>query len=156
MMFAGDFKLVSVQSKKCASAQECVDGSINLGVLKIVTSSQCCNTSYCNAKDIPEPTSFTENGRRCLSCEGLECGRTLNCAKNEDYCIKSTMKKDGQKLTMKGCASKLMCQDKYIADAQVSTGAEISCCQGDYCNSARSISAELLLLFVPLVTLILF
>ncbi|XP_017295167.1 urokinase plasminogen activator surface receptor-like [Kryptolebias marmoratus] len=156
-MFLGSFKLVDVKTKKCALAQECVQGSINFGVGRIVTNTMCCNRSRCNDQDVPEATSLSENGRRCLSCEGRECGRTLNCEKNEDYCIKSTMTKDEQKLTMKGCASKLLCLNNTIAEIKQLTGAEISCCHGDYCNSASSISAELLLLLLlPLLSLILF
>nr|XP_015832038.2 urokinase plasminogen activator surface receptor [Nothobranchius furzeri] len=155
MIYLGEFQLVDAPAKKCAAVQDCLNGSINFGVAKIVSKSQCCDGNYCNTAQVPEPSSFSANGRRCFSCEGTECGRTLNCEKNEDFCIKSTMNDNGQKRTMKGCASSLMCSAQSVAAIKQKMGAEMSCCQGDYCNSADATRAGLLLM-VPLMSLVVF
>lgn len=59
-----------------------------------------------------------------------------------------------QKTTMKGCASKLMCTSASNPQIQGFIGGDISCCQGNYCNSASSTSAGLLVLVTPVVSLL--
>uniref|UniRef100_A0A3Q3AMK7 Snake toxin/toxin-like domain-containing protein n=1 Tax=Kryptolebias marmoratus TaxID=37003 RepID=A0A3Q3AMK7_KRYMA len=132
---------------------ECVEGSVNFGPEKTVVLSRCCNSDLCNT-ETPEP-KFIPNGKRCYSCEGQKCTRSLNCEGSEDYCIKSSSKKQTVNVLMKGCASKIMCWNHSSALFRNYLGSGGSCCQGDYCNSSSRTSAALLLLMVPLISLVL-
>ncbi|PWA30558.1 hypothetical protein CCH79_00020592, partial [Gambusia affinis] len=69
--------------------------------------------------------------------------KTLNCEGNESYCIKATK---GKNVTLKGCASKLICSDQSAARVNQFSPEQISCCHGDYCNSTSRASTNLLLL----------
>lgn len=60
---------------------------------------------------------------------------------------------EGTSQMLKGCASAKACSDKTIGILDL---LDFSCCQGNYCNSASSTSAALLLLSVPLVSVGLF
>lgn len=62
----------------------------------------------------------------------------------------------GQKLTAKGCATKEICSKDISPQIKAAINGDIRCCQGDYCNSAISTSASLLLLVAPLISLVLF
>uniref|UniRef100_A0A3Q3ICI7 UPAR/Ly6 domain-containing protein n=1 Tax=Monopterus albus TaxID=43700 RepID=A0A3Q3ICI7_MONAL len=42
------------------------------------------------------------------------------------------------RVTVKGCASTSICSNPRIPQHSNVIGAEVSCCQGDYCNSASS------------------
>ncbi|KAM6935691.1 uncharacterized protein PEZ65_006029 [Lycodopsis pacificus] len=151
--YAGGSKLAEVNSKSCALAQECGDASINFGISKTVISSKCCNSNLCNDQFAPEPSKSTANGKKCFQCNGKDCTATLNCEGTEDHCISTTVTTGGESITLKGCASKLACAPESTTMAGA-LGAETSCCQGNYCNSASSTSAGLLLLVAPLVSLV--
>ncbi|XP_061920222.1 uncharacterized protein LOC133660661 isoform X2 [Entelurus aequoreus] len=59
---------------------------------------------------------------------------------------------NGQRRTMKGCASKQMCSNNQHVSALI--GAKVTCCDGDYCNSAgHAPRAGLLILLTPLLSL---
>uniref|UniRef100_A0A3B5QR19 Urokinase plasminogen activator surface receptor-like n=1 Tax=Xiphophorus maculatus TaxID=8083 RepID=A0A3B5QR19_XIPMA len=122
--------------KGCITSDLCLNYSINVGAYRIVQSSKCCSEDLCNAQinyTKPEYNSTT-NGKKCFSCDGENCTKTLNCAGDENYCVKVT----GKSLTLKGCASELACLDKAASLVNEFTGSNISCCQGDYCNSASN------------------
>ncbi|KAM4736594.1 urokinase plasminogen activator surface receptor-like [Anableps anableps] len=154
--YTGGSKDREIKAKQCFLERDCVGGSVNFGSAKTVIVSQCCTSELCNTKDVSEPKSIP-NGKKCYSCEGEQCTRTLNCEGDQDYCIKSRMNIDGKIQTLKGCASKMMCPENPSEFFQsfIETGSS-SCCQGDYCNSASSASTGLLLLFVSLMFLVLF
>ncbi|GLD54280.1 urokinase plasminogen activator surface receptor-like isoform X1 [Lates japonicus] len=135
--YTGGSKESDISMKNCALAQECVEGSINFGVTRTTSKS-------------------SPNGKKCFTCDGQKCTATLNCEGNEDYCISTTVSVGGGKTTVKGCASKMMCVNTQTAQMTAAIGAEMSCCQGDYCNSASSTSAGLLLLVAPLISLVVF
>ncbi|XP_038141438.1 urokinase plasminogen activator surface receptor-like [Cyprinodon tularosa] len=144
----GENKIFDMTAKGCAMSEECVDGSINFGIVRTVHMTSCCTTPLCNNrfqdyKSIP-------NGKKCFSCKGEDCTRTVNCEGEENHCIKMTANAAGVRVELKGCASKLMCTDQVTSLLTMYSGLQYSCCQGDYCNSASSASPALLLLLVPL------
>uniref|UniRef100_A0A3P9NFM1 UPAR/Ly6 domain-containing protein n=1 Tax=Poecilia reticulata TaxID=8081 RepID=A0A3P9NFM1_POERE len=137
--------------KSCIVAELCLNFSVNNGTHRLLYKSSCCSEDLCNAQtDYPEPDNkFTPNGKKCFSCQGENCMKTLYCVGDENYCFKETGNVDGVSLTDKGCVSEALCSDQFSSLTQL-TGAKFSCCQGDYCNSASSASPALLLLLVPL------
>ncbi|XP_074510102.1 urokinase plasminogen activator surface receptor-like isoform X1 [Sebastes fasciatus] len=151
-VYAGGPKPTDVNMKSCASTEQCGEGSFNFGFAETLINSKCCATELCNSQPAPEPSRSSPNGKKCFTCDGKTCDATVNCEGKEDYCISATVTV-GEKVTVKGCASKLMRSEQSTQIPGVS-GAKISCCQGDYCNSASSTSAGLLLLVAPLVSLV--
>ncbi|XP_054892857.1 phospholipase A2 inhibitor gamma subunit B-like [Poeciliopsis prolifica] len=160
--------------KNCFKSEMCLNSSINYGAYRFAQKTRCCSGDLCNAQiDYPTP-DYKSNGRKCFSCEGENCMKTLNCAGDENYCIKAT---DGV-ITLKGCASEMICSDtsasrtnqfasrtnqfasrvnqfaswvnQSASRMNQFTGPKISCCKGNYCNSASSTSPILMLLLVPL------
>ncbi|XP_049440626.1 urokinase plasminogen activator surface receptor-like [Epinephelus fuscoguttatus] len=154
--YAGGSKLADINSKGCAVAEECVEASANFGSAKTVITSKCCTSALCNAQPAPEPTKSNPNGKKCFTCDGQSCTATLNCDGNEDYCISTKVNIGNEKVAVKGCASKLVCSNTTSALMSNIIGEEVRCCQGNFCNSASSTSAGLLLLLTPLVSLVVF
>ncbi|MEQ2230076.1 hypothetical protein ILYODFUR_025542 [Ilyodon furcidens] len=144
----GGRKIADIKTKGCAMPEQCLNGSINFGVAKVVQKSMCCTTELCNTQ--PPDYNSIPNGKKCFSCDAQSCTTTLTCEGEENYCIKGTTNVAGQSQTMKGCASKIMCSDQLASLVNQFIGAQFSCCQGDYCNSASSASPILLLLLVLL------
>ncbi|XP_038141448.1 urokinase plasminogen activator surface receptor-like isoform X2 [Cyprinodon tularosa] len=153
--YAGASKDKEIKAKMCALRGDCIRGSVNFGSDKTVIVSECCSSELCNIQHASEP-NFVPNGKKCFSCEGNQCMKTLNCDGDQDYCIKSTINVGGEVQTLKGCASKIMCSENPSVLFQNYIGLGSSCCQGDYCNSASSASAGLLLLPTSLLFLVLF
>ncbi|XP_031155605.2 urokinase plasminogen activator surface receptor-like [Sander lucioperca] len=118
-----------------------------------MVTSKCCTSNLCNTQPAPEPSKSNPNGKMCFYCDGQKCNNTLNCEGNQDYCISTTVNAKELKVTLKGCASKIMCS-KQTTQTGGALATEISCCQGNFCNSASSTSAGLLLLLAPLVSLV--
>ncbi|ROL50087.1 Urokinase plasminogen activator surface receptor [Anabarilius grahami] len=132
-----------VKIKDCAPA--CQSGSLNIGTVKTTTS--CCNTDECNLQDAPDPSN-APNGKTCFSCYGQNCTTILGCSGTEDRCIKATVNVEGQSTVLKGCASKSICD----ATTSVAGNASISCCEGDLCNGAQSVSQSFLFLCCSLLS----
>ncbi|XP_034731350.1 urokinase plasminogen activator surface receptor-like [Etheostoma cragini] len=151
--YAGDMKVLDVNSKSCVLAEECIEASANFGIGKTSITSRCCTSNLCNSQPAPEPSKSNPNGKKCFYCDGQKCTNTLSCEGNQDYCISTTVNAGSQKVTMKGCASKIMCSTQ-TTQAAGALGSDISCCQGNLCNSASSTSVGLLLLVAPLVSLV--
>ncbi|XP_040022270.2 phospholipase A2 inhibitor and Ly6/PLAUR domain-containing protein-like [Gasterosteus aculeatus] len=151
--YAGGSNVNEVSSKSCALAEECMEASLNFGISKVVINSKCCHSELCNNQFAPVPSKSTPNGKKCFQCKGQDCTATLNCDGTEDQCISATVNAGGGLISMKGCASKLMCLPGTQRMSGV-VGAEISCCQGNYCNSASSTSAGLVLLWTAVVSLV--
>ncbi|XP_034409940.1 lymphocyte antigen 6E-like [Cyclopterus lumpus] len=149
---AGGSTIVDVKSKRCALTAECVEASVNFGISKILINNTCCNADFCNDKLASVPIKSIPNGNKCFQCKGHDCTATLNCEGTEDHCISTKMNIGGESITMKGCVSKLMCLSETKKMSGV-IATEMSCCQGNFCNSAGSTRAGLLLLVAPLVSL---
>ncbi|KAL4008271.1 hypothetical protein ACER0C_002123 [Sarotherodon galilaeus] len=151
--YAGGSKHLDIKGKDCAVAEDCSEGSINFGVLQILITSKCCTSDLCNTQDAPDGNISPSNGKKCFQCDANNCTKTLTCNGNEDYCISGAE----EKITVKGCASKLMCSSTQTAQISEIIGEEFSCCQGDLCNSAGTgTTASLLLFMAPLIYLVLF
>uniref|UniRef100_A0A672HWP7 UPAR/Ly6 domain-containing protein n=1 Tax=Salarias fasciatus TaxID=181472 RepID=A0A672HWP7_SALFA len=139
------------------STAQCLQGSFNYGYGRIVYNYRCCSTNLCNNQSAPE-ASLSPNGKKCFTCDamGQNCDATLNCLGDEDRCISITViHEGGMMLRQKGCASQEICET-FFTPGSGGPGVEYECCQGDFCNSASSTSAGLLLSVVPLISLVLF
>lgn len=135
-----------VKAKDCSI--DCATGSMNLGILMV--SSECCNSDRCNIQDAPDHSTGTTNGNTCYSCDGNSCLNVLKCSGSEDRCIKATGTFGGQSIVVKGCASKSICDASSVSSVQ-----GISCCSGNLCNGAKSVTQSFLILCFPLIGFIL-
>ncbi|XP_051733855.1 urokinase plasminogen activator surface receptor-like [Ctenopharyngodon idella] len=133
-----------VSSKNCAVA--CQNVSMNFNISKMTMS--CCNTDLCNAKDAPDPSTNVPNGKKCFSCDGNSCSNIMSCSGTEDRCIKATGTFGSQSWVVKGCVSKSVCD----ATALVPNVDGISCCEGNLCNGAQSVSQSFLFLCCSLLS----
>ncbi|KAK7926296.1 hypothetical protein WMY93_008606 [Mugilogobius chulae] len=124
------------QSKSCFDTQDCLQGSLNLGVFKSVITSSCCSSNLCNNKNAPDPPKTKPNGKKCYRCDGKgDCTGTLNCDGDEDQCVKvfaTTVNKPG---IMKGCATKSLCSAHNLSIPGINS--TISCCEGNHCNGGN-------------------
>ncbi|XP_026149272.1 urokinase plasminogen activator surface receptor-like [Mastacembelus armatus] len=148
--YQGSSTVSELSVKSCALAQDCGEGSLKFGNIRTVITNKCCSTDLCNTEPAPAPIKTSPNGKKCYTCSRPECKTTLNCEGAEDYCFSGTMTAEGIKVTMKGCASKVFCSNTQSSSFTQAVQTEVSCCQGDYCNSACSTSAGLLLLLTPI------
>lgn len=146
-------KLDDVMVKSCTRPQNCINGAVNFGIVRTVFTSKCCTSDLCNIQSFPEPASSSPNGRKCHTCSKQSCNQTLNCKGSEDRCFSVLVTSGEQNMTMKGCVSADICPDGSNTQTY---GAEFTCCQGDYCNSASTSSTSLLLLVAPFIPLITF
>ncbi|XP_065099898.1 urokinase plasminogen activator surface receptor-like isoform X2 [Paramisgurnus dabryanus] len=137
---------VKMQSKGCKVKESCISASVNFGITRTVTSTQCCSTDRCNNNDAPDYGSNSPNGKQCYFCDGKSCFNKLNCLGDEDYCLKATATVGTLSETVKGCVSKSVCD----ATSQANAGFTGSCCQGNLCNGAKSVTQNLLFLLWPL------
>uniref|UniRef100_A0A672KY89 Snake toxin/toxin-like domain-containing protein n=2 Tax=Sinocyclocheilus grahami TaxID=75366 RepID=A0A672KY89_SINGR len=121
---------------------------MNVGITK--NSLACCNTDQCNDQDAPEP-SDVPNGKKCYYCDGESCLNILSCSGSEERCFKGTTNVMGQSKVLKGCVSKSICD----ATTTVTDVQGISCCEGNLCNSAESVTQSFLFLCGSLLSFIL-
>uniref|UniRef100_A0A8C7YZM5 UPAR/Ly6 domain-containing protein n=1 Tax=Oryzias sinensis TaxID=183150 RepID=A0A8C7YZM5_9TELE len=141
--YEGGSKIHDQTEKRCALPEECGEASVNFGWSKHWSNTQCCNSNLCN-------NHKTTNGRKCFTCDGLTCDKTLACEGNEDH-----SSEPGTTTISKGCVSEVMCSasNSYLSQR---TETQVSCCKGNFCNSAVTASAGLQLVVVALVSLTLF
>ncbi|XDV54865.1 hypothetical protein PO909_023066 [Leuciscus waleckii] len=133
----GDFTAKGT-SKSCDS--DCESWSYNYGYARITKS--CCNTDLCNLPDPPDPVP---NGKKCYTCNEKSCWKTLSCTGDEDHCLTITANVDGQLMVRKGCIHKSLCN--ATSDVQ-----SISCCEGNLCNGAQSVTQSFLFLCCSLLS----
>ncbi|XP_059398506.1 urokinase plasminogen activator surface receptor-like [Carassius carassius] len=138
----------TLKYKSCAPSV-CPSGSINLGIGR--GSAKCCNTDLCNNQDAPDPTS-APNGKKCYYCDGNTCSNTVSCSGTEDRCFNTTGNFQSQPIAVKGCVSKSICDIVSVFDTFVGG---VSCCSGNLCNSAQSVTQSFLFLCCSLLSFIL-
>ncbi|CAM4665242.1 unnamed protein product [Leuciscus chuanchicus] len=145
-IYAGPTDTSPAATKACFPESGCATGSINIGNLKL--SVYCCNTDLCNAKDASDPSN-APNGNKCYYCdEQKNCSKVLNCSGIQDRCgtLKGT---DEQTGVLKGCVSKSICD----ATTSASFGlGNITCCAGNLCNGAQSVTQSFLFLCCSLLS----
>ncbi|KAL7864045.1 hypothetical protein AOLI_G00154650 [Acnodon oligacanthus] len=124
-----------VDFKKCAAADECDTRSINFGAMKITINSKCCSTDLCNSQKVPALPEGSPNGKKCYTCDDKDCSGTLSCVGNEDHCIIATGAFSMEEAGIKG---------------------DLSCCEGNLCNSAAGVRLSLLMLVPSLSTILFF
>ncbi|XP_067232918.1 urokinase plasminogen activator surface receptor-like [Chanodichthys erythropterus] len=135
--------------KKCGA--DCLNGSMSFGMSfgmglgnsKVTTS--CCSSDLCNARNAPVSVL---NGKKCFSCDGQSCSVTVSCSGTEDNCFKAIETFGGQAIVIKGCVTKSICD----ATTSVSDFTFISCCEGNMCNGAQSVSQSFLFLCCSLLS----
>ncbi|XP_057689730.1 urokinase plasminogen activator surface receptor-like [Corythoichthys intestinalis] len=144
---------MDVSWKSCSSVHSCTQASVNHGVARTILSSQCCTTDLCNNLAALDHSETSPNGRKCYTCNEPQCTApaTLECKGNENHCITTKVADHGQITTMKGCASAEICMKNEEIERFI--GTEISCCEGDYCNSGSRPKVGLLLV-TPLLCLL--
>ncbi|XP_017295158.1 urokinase plasminogen activator surface receptor [Kryptolebias marmoratus] len=126
-----------MKTKECAPAEQCMEDSVSTGTMKSMYVSKCCTEDLCNTKHISD-FYVNPNGKKCFTCNGTECTATINCMGIEDHCFTLTGKTPGE--FMKGCCSKHLCSANSTSQIKNMIGSEMSCCQGDYCNSEAPLS----------------
>ncbi|XP_020353384.2 uncharacterized protein LOC109901816 isoform X2 [Oncorhynchus kisutch] len=77
---------------------------------------------------------------------------------NTDLCNSKSIPVNmgGEKMTMKGCASKSICVGDMSGALGPTMGIDMKCCEGNLCNNAQSIGLSLLLLVTSMVSVALF
>ncbi|XP_037130522.1 phospholipase A2 inhibitor subunit gamma B-like [Syngnathus acus] len=152
IVYSGESVIADINGKSCSVAEDCAQASVNFGFTRTVLNNQCCTTDLCNSLPAPDYSKSRPNGRKCFTCNGLQCNGTVECQGNEYHCISTIVDLKGQKITMKGCASKQMCTS--TEQLQDFIGTQISCCEGDYCNNSNRPRAGFLILVAPMLSLI--
>ncbi|XP_073792206.1 urokinase plasminogen activator surface receptor-like [Danio rerio] len=135
--------------KSCAPAIACPSGSINFGHAKV--SSYCCNEDLCNKDDAKDPSNDVPNGNTCYTCLGVYCKTQMACTGDENRCMNATWTFGGQSLSVKGCVSKSLCDASNL----IPHVKGLSCCEGNLCNGAKSITWSIIFLCFPLLYFIL-
>ncbi|XP_050949770.1 ly6/PLAUR domain-containing protein 5-like isoform X2 [Labeo rohita] len=138
----------TVKLRGCAPSV-CPTGSLNLGIGK--GSSSCCDTDLCNFQDAPDPSTNALNGKSCYYCDGQSCSKTVSCSGTEDRCFNATVTTGLQPQVFKGCVSKSFCD----ATTSIPNVGSLSCCEGNLCNSAKSVTQSFLFLCCSLLSFIL-
>ncbi|KAL6483695.1 hypothetical protein MHYP_G00085670 [Metynnis hypsauchen] len=149
--YMGDEQLVEVNLKGCAAAEQCVSGSLNLGLMKTTINSKCCSTDLCNSNKPPALPKGSPNGKKCYACAGDDCSGTVNCEGDEDQCISTRVNAGGAEVKTKGCASRIFCSADLSSIKATGFSGSMSCCEGDLCNSAEGVKLSLLIMLVPLI-----
>ncbi|KAL1253354.1 hypothetical protein QQF64_018047 [Cirrhinus molitorella] len=110
----------------------------------------CCNTDRCNAQDAPDPSNVP-NGMTCYSCDEKSCSNIVSCSGSEDRCLTATGTLSVLSVVVKGCVSKSICDaERSVRDIE-----NTSCCEGNLCNGAKSITQSFLFLCCSLLSFIL-
>ncbi|XP_067232165.1 urokinase plasminogen activator surface receptor-like [Chanodichthys erythropterus] len=129
-------------TKGCSSS--CQNTESNFGISMRTT--YCCDTDDCNLRDAPDHSNVP-NGKKCYSVDLQNRTTILSCSGTEDRCIKATGTLEGESIFAKGCVSKSIC-DATSPFFSMS----ISCCEGNLCNGAQSVSQNFLFLCCSLLS----
>ncbi|XP_066527006.1 urokinase plasminogen activator surface receptor-like [Hoplias malabaricus] len=146
----------AISAKDCASAAECVSGSLNLGTMKTTINTQCCSTDLCNSQNPPALPFKSPNGKRCYYCTDKDCSGIVDCLGDEDQCISLKVSAAGVQVTSKGCATRSICNAPTGSMQTAGISGDVSCCSGNLCNGAEGVKISLLFVLVPLLSSFLF
>ncbi|XP_050979108.1 ly6/PLAUR domain-containing protein 8 [Labeo rohita] len=124
----------------------CDNWSVNVGQIRMT--SQCCESDYCN--NVTQ--DLTSNTMMCYSCNGKTYSDILPCKGDERQCITVTAELfgNGTTTTLKGCASKNICDNTGLLKLKMPDVKNVSCCDQKLCNSAQSLTQGAVLLLVPM------
>ncbi|XP_047663087.1 CD59A glycoprotein-like [Tachysurus fulvidraco] len=91
----------------------------------------------------------------CYSCDPPNCKTFTKktCADGEDSCLSATATDGMNKFTYKTCASQMKC---ILTQVLGFTLEDVKCCQTNLCNGAEIFTLSFLLMFVPLISSLLF
>ncbi|KAK2872303.1 hypothetical protein Q8A67_022200 [Cirrhinus molitorella] len=96
-------------------------------------------------------TSPKPNEKKCFTCDDEGCSKIMSCWGDENQCF--TTKANETLKAVKGCASKSAC-DRVLGHVLESYG-NITCCWGNLCNGAESVTQSFLFLCCSLLSFIL-
>ncbi|KAK2824888.1 hypothetical protein Q7C36_018815 [Tachysurus vachellii] len=91
----------------------------------------------------------------CYICDPTNCKTFTKqtCPAGMDSCLSATASVGTSKFTFKTCVPKLVCDTSQLPGA---TLANVKCCQTNLCNGAEIFTLSFLLMFVPLISSLLF
>ncbi|KAG7323446.1 hypothetical protein KOW79_013148 [Hemibagrus wyckioides] len=139
----------------CGAPDVCANSSMNIGVVKIANNTHCCNTNLCNNKTLPVMPQQSINGRKCYTCNDIDCSQKLYCEGEEDRCITAIVAQGTKTMTMKGCTTRNICNTTFFrAHGLIIT--DVECCEGNFCNGAEIFTLSFLLIFIALLSSIIF
>ncbi|XP_060792810.1 uncharacterized protein LOC132896113 [Neoarius graeffei] len=139
----------------CGSPEICVNASMNIGLVKIANNTKCCSNYRCNNETLPVMPEQSINGRRCYTCNENDCSNKLHCEGAEDRCITATVVQGSKTMTLKGCTTENIC-DTTLLRAHGLVITDVECCKGNLCNGAENFTLRFFLMFIPLLSSILF
>ncbi|XP_036448319.1 urokinase plasminogen activator surface receptor-like [Colossoma macropomum] len=145
-------------SAQCTPKEKCVSGNMSTAVTNYTISTGCCDSDNC----IPNPTvqSRPPSGKQCYSCSNSNknCSTTVKCSEGQDRCIRTKVVLGNSSMTVSGCASKSFCdKTPFLLSSVLRTNfTEITCCQGNLCNSAGDVKMSLLTMQLFLLSSIFF
>ncbi|XP_042565092.1 uncharacterized protein LOC116222354 [Clupea harengus] len=135
-LFAGR-SIAEVNVKSCTPSGECLNGSLNTGTLRRTLSTSCCDTDNCNTER-PSGNCFV-----------------LMESHDESNVQGGVISVAGPNATIKGCATQSVCSGAFSDELDL-LAVELTCCEGDLCNSACSATHSVLFLLWPLGSVLLF
>ncbi|XP_047663083.1 ly-6/neurotoxin-like protein 1 isoform X1 [Tachysurus fulvidraco] len=93
--------------------------------------------------------------RSCYLCDPRNCQRFTRqiCPAGADSCLTATATVGTSKFTFKTCAPKLVCDMAQLSGVSLEN---VKCCQTNLCNGAEIFTQSFLLMFVPLISSLLF
>nr|XP_055037089.1 urokinase plasminogen activator surface receptor-like [Misgurnus anguillicaudatus] len=153
-----DGTMTETNETRCVTGDYCESWSQSSALERKAVSVKCCDTDLCNDQEIPAVLNIP-NGKKCYSCDWQDCSNTVNCWGNEDYCFTTNegvlTEEEGddyyfsfQSETNKGCASKSFCEGfEKVSDYDYRNIHNVTCCEGDLCNSVKSINQNVLIFF---------
>ncbi|KAM9445578.1 urokinase plasminogen activator surface receptor-like [Clarias gariepinus] len=142
--------------KTCGFPKMCVNGSLNLGTVKVTTHAKCCRRKFCNKEELQALPEEGFSTNRCYICDGAGCSNTVRCAANEDRCIIASVGKGSNFVAMKGCVSKSLCLATGTSSLPGIGLSNVQCCEGNLCNGAQIFTQSFLLIMVHLLFSIFF
>ncbi|ROJ30638.1 hypothetical protein DPX16_3886 [Anabarilius grahami] len=112
-----------------------------------VTAIELSGDSSSNVPNFPNVPNIP-NGKKCYYCVGNSCSNIMDCSGTADRCFTAKVAYGGQSMVAKSCVSKSVC-DAATSNPNVGS---VSCCEGDLCNGAQSVSQSFLFLCCSLLS----